>query len=246
MTTAASRPPPPAGERVRLFLTARIEGARRGDRQAPEHDQLQMAVEAGAEHERPADIRGDQHQCRIAAERERPPARERGHREPDEAHVRREQQAGGDDAQEVEPVVGEVARGRVGEERVADEQQEHRQQRQAEQRHQRGEKLPRDVGEAADRRRQIQREHVVAPIGTEQLGAQDRREDRDIEPDLGQVLAVRDELRKAVREALADDRADRQHGEGGEEGDQRQRDREELGAPALARAERAEGTPPRQ
>ena len=143
-------------------------------------------------------------------------------------------------------MVGEVARGRVGEERVPDEQQEHRQQRQAEQRHQRGEELPRDVREAAHRRRQIQREHVVAPIGTEQLGAQDRREDRDIEPDLGQVLAVGDELREAVSEGLADDRADRQHREGGEEGDQRQRDREELGAPALARAEGAEGTPARK
>ena len=106
--------------------------------------------------------------------------------------------------------------------------------------------LPTHVGEAPDGRREVEREHVVAPVGAEQLGAQDGGEDRHGEPDLGQVLAVRDQLGEAVGEALPDDRADRQHRERRQERDQRQRDRQELRAPALARAERAERAPARQ
>ena len=51
---------------------------------------------------------------------------------------------------------------------------------------------------------------------------------------------------KRFCEALADDRADREHGEGRQERDQRQRHGQELRAPALARAERAERAPARE
>ena len=74
-------------------VAARVERARRRDRQATEHDQLEVAVEFGAEDERAADERRDQHQRRVAAERERPAARERRDREPDQADVGRQQQA---------------------------------------------------------------------------------------------------------------------------------------------------------
>ena len=73
-----------------------------------------------------------------------------------------------------------------------------------------------------------------------------RREDRDVEADLGQVLAIRDELGEAVAKRWPTIARIASTANAGSRAISVERDGQELRAPALARAERAERAPARE
>ena len=178
--------------------------------------------------ERAADERRDQHQRRVAAERERAAARERRDREPEQADVERQQEARGEDAQEVGPVIAEVAqrpsRRRTCCRRTAAAPAASVRPSSG---HERGDAAcPTHVREAARRRsRGRARARCRAGRGRAARGTGSPAKIVTSSPISVRYWPVRDQLGEAVGEALADDRADREHGEGGQERDQRQRRR---------------------